>query len=419
MPKSFSDFNLQPEIVAALERAGFASPMPIQEQAIPILMEGRDLIGVAETGTGKTLAFLLPIFRRMTLGGTGPQAMVICPTRELAMQVAGEAERFGEELGVRIVLAYGGTSSGEQKRLLSEGCDLVVGTPGRLLDFVNSAWLSLRGLRYLVLDEADRMLDMGFIKDVDAILRRTPMSRQTMLFSATISAEVRALADRYMFDPAVTRMHRGARVKASVDHALLPGAARTRRSDLLVEILRRENPSKFLVFTATREGTSELALRLRRHRFEVISLSSLLSQPNRERALNAFRKGECQALVATDVAARGLDITDIDLVVNFDVPMQAEDYVHRIGRTGRAERTGKAITLVSELDGRRVAEIERLLGEKVPRVELEGFDYRKPSASRARRDGVTPGAGPGREPGAEPLAAAGRGREERAASGTE
>jgi superfamily II DNA/RNA helicase len=389
MSKSFSDFNLQPKILAALERAGFDSPMPIQEKAIPILMEGRDLIGVAETGTGKTLAFLLPIFRHMKLGGAGPQAMVICPTRELAMQVAGEAERFGKDLGVRIVLAYGGTSSGEQKRLLSEGCDLVVGTPGRLLDFVNSAWLSLRGLRYLVLDEADRMLDMGFINDVDAILRRTPMSRQTMLFSATISKEVRDLSQRYMFDPALVRMHRGARVKASVEHALYP-VRQSQKIDLLVEILCRERPAKFLVFTATREGTSELALRLRRHRFEVISLSSLLSQPNRERALTAFRNGECQALVATDVAARGLDITDIDLVVNFDVPMQAEDYVHRIGRTGRAERTGKAITLVSELDSRRVADIERLLGDKVPRVELEGFQYSKSPAGRERRGGARP-----------------------------
>jgi len=389
MSKSFTDFNLQPEILEALERAGFDSPMPIQEQAIPLLMEGRDLIGVAETGTGKTLAFLLPIFRRMKRGGVGPQAMVICPTRELAMQVAGEAERFGSGLGVRIVLAYGGTSSGEQKRLLSEGCDLVVGTPGRLLDFVNSAWLSLRGLRYLVLDEADRMLDMGFINDVDAILRRTPMSRQTMLFSATIPKEVRELSQRYMFDPAVVRMHRGARVKASVEHALYP-VPESQKTDLLVEILRREKPSKFLVFTATREGTSELALRLRRHRFEVISLSSLLSQPNRERALKAFRDGECRALVATDVAARGLDITDIDLVVNYDVPMHAEDYVHRIGRTGRAARTGKAITLVSELDGRRVAEIERLLGEKVARVELEGFDYKKRPAGRGRRGGARP-----------------------------
>jgi ATP-dependent RNA helicase RhlE len=407
MSISFKDFGLPPEVSAALDRAGFDTPTPIQQQAVPILVEGRDLIGVAETGTGKTLAYLIPIFRNMKLGEPDPGALVVCPTRELAMQVAGEAQRFGEDLGVRTVLAYGGTSSGDQKQALAEGCDLVVGTPGRLLDFVTSAWLSLRKLRFVVLDEADRMLDMGFINDVDAILRKSPMSRQTMLFSATIPQEVRNLADRYMFDPAVVRMHRGTQVKQTVEHALYP-VRQSQKAQLLVEILRRERPAKFLIFTATREGTSELALQLRRHRFEVISLSSLLSQANRERALQSFRRGECQALVATDVAARGLDITDIDLVVNYDVPMQAEDYVHRIGRTGRAARAGKAVTLVSELDGRRVGEIERLLGQKIPRVELEGFDYRprqetlraprasrktgRASPARRRRSG---GRGPG------------------------
>ena len=271
------------------------------------------------------------------------------------------------------MLAYGGTSSGDQKRQLAAGCDLVVGTPGRLLDFVNSAWLSLRKLRFVVLDEADRMLDMGFINDVDAILRRTPMSRQTMLFSATISEEVRRLADRYMFHPGDRPDAHGHPGHQQGGSRLLPGAREPEGRAAPARSCDREKPAKFLVFTATREGTSELALALRRRRHEVISLSSLLSQANRERALEAFRQGECQALVATDVAARGLDITDIDLVVNFDVPMQPEDYVHRIGRTGRAARTGRAVTLVSELDERRATDIERLLGEEIPRIELEGF----------------------------------------------
>jgi ATP-dependent RNA helicase RhlE len=406
MSKTFKDFGIPPEVAAALDRAEFDTPTPIQEKAIPVLLEGRDLIGVAETGTGKTLAFLIPIFRNIDVGGTDPGALVICPTRELAMQVAGEAERFGSDLGVRTVLAYGGTSSGEQKQALAQGCDLVVGTPGRVLDFVTSAWLSLRKVRFVVLDEADRMLDMGFINDVDAILRHSPMSRQTMLFSATIPQEIRRLAERFMFDPALVRMHRGTKVKQTVEHALYP-VRQDQKAQLLVEILRREKPAKFLIFTATREGTSELALQLRRHRFEVISLSSLLSQANRERALHAFRQGECQALVATDVAARGLDITDIDLVVNFDVPMHAEDYVHRIGRTGRAARTGKAITLVSELDGRRVAEIERLLGEKVPRVELDDFEYRQ--ARGGRRASKKPAAA-GRGSGSRRKRTGGRGR---------
>jgi superfamily II DNA/RNA helicase len=413
MSKNFKDFGFKEPIQRALDDAGYDTPTPIQADAIPPLLQGSDLIGVAETGTGKTLAFLLPIFERLNLSprpaaaadaaddgpdleADNPQALVICPTRELAIQVAGESERFGRHLGVRTVLAYGGTSSASQKRELAAGCDIVVGTPGRLLDFLSSAWLSMRNLRFMVLDEADRMLDMGFVDDVDAILRRTPMSRQTILFSATVPEAVRELSLRYMFHPETVETHSGTRVTKNVDHSFYP-VARSQKEELLLEILHREDPAKFLVFTATREATSEVGLLLRRHRYEVISLSSLLSQANRERALAAFRRGECQALVATDVAARGLDITDIDLVINFDAPTLAEDYVHRIGRTGRAERSGKAVTLITELDGRRVAEIERMLGEPVERVELEGFDYR--TIPRGRDRGRGGGAGRGRSSG--------------------
>ncbi len=374
MPLDFKSFGFRADIELALDDVGYDTPTPIQAQAIPILLSGRDLIGVAQTGTGKTLAYLLPIFENLRPVGDDPQAVVICPTRELALQVGGEAERFGRHLGVRTVIAYGGTSSGDQKQGFVRGCDLVVATPGRLLDFVSSAWLSFRKVRFLVLDEADRMLDMGFINDVDAILRKAPLSRQTMLFSATFAPEVQGLADRYLLHPETVRVDIGTRVKASVEHVLYPVSA-AQKVDLLVGIMARENPAKTLVFTATREGTSELARRLRGANHEVVSLSSLLSQANRERALSAFRRGEFDVLVATDVASRGLDITDIDLVVNFDVPMHAEDYVHRIGRTGRAERSGKAITLVTVLDGRRIKAIEQLLREPVPRVRLEGFSY--------------------------------------------
>ena len=393
MPMVFKDFQFRSEIQTALDDAGYADPTPIQEEAIPVLLGGRDLIGVAATGTGKTLAFLLPMFQRLEPAVDGPRAIVICPTRELAIQVAGESEKFGKHLGARTVLAYGGTSSGDQKRKLAAGVDIVVGTPGRLLDFVNSAWLSLRRVRHVVLDEADRMLDMGFINDVDAILRRTPMSRQTMLFSATIPEEIRRLADRYMLEPATVQMHRGTQVTTQVDHSFYP-VRQDQKQQLLVAILKRVNPHKGLIFTATREMTSELALTLRRRGYEVVSLSSLLSQANRERALDAYRRGEFRFLVATDVAARGLDITDIDLVVNFDVPMHAEDYVHRIGRTGRAQATGKAITLVSELDGRRAAEIDRLLGKPVPRTDLEGFEYRDRDSAGARGRGSAGRGGP-------------------------
>jgi ATP-dependent RNA helicase RhlE len=332
----------------------------------------------------------------MQPGGVDPQALVICPTRELAMQVGGEAKRFGAAIGARTVLTYGGTSSGHQKAALREGCEIVVGTPGRLLDFVQSTCLALRNLKYLVLDEADRMLDMGFINDVDAILRKTPMSRQTMLFSATFPDEIAELSERYLLHPEKVQTHLKTRVTSKVDHAFYP-VSKNEKETLLIELLRREKPEKTLIFTATREATSELGTALRRRRYDVISLSSLLSQANRERALASFRKGECQILVATDVAARGIDITDIDLVVNFDVPMHAEDYVHRIGRTGRAERSGKAVTLVCELDGRRTRDIEKLLGESIPRIKLDGFDYRRwPVEGSARSASRPPRGGRGR-----------------------
>jgi superfamily II DNA/RNA helicase len=385
MTSSFRQFRLRDEVQRALDEAGYTQPTPIQLRAIPLVLAGHDLVGVAQTGTGKTLAYLLPILQGFRPGGGDPQAVVVCPTRELAIQVAGEAERFGKHVGLRTVLAYGGTSSGGQKSELTQGCDLLVATPGRLLDFLGQGWVSVRRVRFLVLDEADRMLDMGFINDVDAIVRRVPMSRQTLLFSATFPNEIKALADRYLLHPETVRIDAAVRVKESVDHAFLEVAGR-QKVELLLAVLDRDKPAKCLVFTATREMTTELSRRLRARNHEVVSLSSLLSQANRERALTAFRNGVFDVLVATDVAARGLDIDDIDLVVNFDVPMHAEEYVHRIGRTGRAHREGKALTLVSEMDRARVAQIEAMLGHPVRRETLAGFPYASPSASgRTRR----------------------------------
>jgi ATP-dependent RNA helicase RhlE len=387
MAASFSDFPLREEIAKALSEAGYTLPTPIQSQAIPLVLAGHDLVGIAQTGTGKTLAFLIPILQAFRPSPEGPFAVVVCPTRELAIQVAGEAERFGKHVGLRTVLAYGGTSSGHQKQELTQGCDLLVATPGRLLDFLNQTWVSLRRVRFLVLDEADRMLDMGFINDVDAIVRRAPMSRQTLLFSATFPEEIKRLSERYLMHPETVRIDSVIRVKESVEHAFIELPSR-RKADALLAILDRDRPSKCLVFTATREMTSELARRLRTRNHEVVSLSSLLSQSNRERALTAFRNGVFDVLVATDVAARGLDIDDIDLVVNFDVPMHAEEYVHRIGRTGRAHRAGKALTFVSEQDVRRARQIEEMLGHPVRRETIDGFAAEPPSA-----EGERPGRG--------------------------
>jgi len=390
MTASFRQFGLREELQRALDEAGYTAPTPIQVKAIPLVMNGHDLVGVAQTGTGKTLAYLLPILQAFRSGGDGPHAVVVCPTRELAIQVAGEAERFGKYVGLRTVLAYGGTSSGGQKSELTQGCDLLVATPGRLLDFLGQGWISMRRARFLVLDEADRMLDMGFINDVDAIVRRIPMSRQTLLFSATFQPEIKTLSERYLMHPETVRIDTAIRVKESVEHAFLEVPS-WQKVDLLLAVLDRDRPSKCLVFTATREMTTELARRLRTRNHEVVSLSSLLSQANRERALTAFRNGVFDVLVATDVAARGLDIDDIDLVVNFDVPMHAEEYVHRIGRTGRAHRAGKALTLVCELDGARAAQIEEMLGHAVRRETVEGFSY-APPRHEGTRDGARGGA---------------------------
>ena len=396
MTASFRQFGLREELQRALDDAGYTSPTPIQVKAIPLVMAGHDLVGVAQTGTGKTLAYLLPILQAFKSGGDGPHAVVVCPTRELAIQVAGEAERFGKHLGLRTVLAYGGTSSGGQKSELTQGCDLLVATPGRLLDFLGQGWVSMRRARFLVLDEADRMLDMGFINDVDAIVRRIPMSRQTLLFSATFPPEIKTLSERYLMHPETVRIDTAIRVKESVEHAFLEVPS-WQKVDLLLAVLDRDKPAKCLVFTATREMTTELARRLRTRNHEVVSLSSLLSQANRERALTAFRNGVFDVLVATDVAARGLDIDDIDLVVNFDVPMHAEEYVHRIGRTGRAHREGKALTLVCELDRVRAAQIEEMLGHAVRRESVAGFDYAPPP--RDAREGGRGGSGGRGRPG--------------------
>ena len=408
MSGDFGTFRFRDEIQKALDEVGYTTPTPIQAQALPLILAGHDLVGVAQTGTGKTLAYLLPILQAYRPSKDGAQAVVICPTRELAIQVAGEAERFGKHVGLRTVLAYGGTSSGHQKQEIHQGCDLLVATPGRLLDFLNQAWLSLRRVRFLVLDEADRMLDMGFINDVDAIVRKAPMSRQTLLFSATFPDEIKRLADRYLLHPETVRVDAVIRVKESVDHAFIEVAGR-QKAEALLALLDRDRPAKCLVFTATREMTSELTRRLRTRNHEVVSLSSLLSQANRERALTAFRTGVFDVLVATDVAARGLDSDDIDLVVNFDVPMHPEEYVHRIGRTGRAHRTGRALTFVSELDARRARQIEDLLGHRVTRETIDGFE-RGAAAPQHAGKGRERGRSQGRGGAAHGAGRGGRGR---------
>jgi ATP-dependent RNA helicase RhlE len=377
----FTELDLRPELLAALDGEGFHQATPIQEQVIRPALEGHDIIGVAQTGTGKTLAFLVPIFQKLEPRGE-VQVIVVCPTRELALQVGGEADRLAGPLGIRTAVLYGGTSLGHQREALIAGLDVVVGTPGRLIDFMGSAYLRARTVRWLVLDEADRMLDMGFLDDVKTICSKVPMSRQTMLFSATIPAEIAELSERFLFHPKVFRVAPKHVVASGIEQELYMVAARDKPRALLA-VLRRENPDKTLVFTATREATSEVARMVRERGFEAMSLSSLLSQANRERAMAELRSGSIRMLVATDVAGRGIDITDITHVINYDLPTVTEDYVHRIGRTGRMERTGKAISFATPADGPRLREIEALLGQPIPRGKLEGFE--EPAAEAPRR----------------------------------
>lgn len=390
---TFDDFPLRDPLKKVLADAGFVTPTPIQERCIPPALEGRDIVGVAQTGTGKTLAFLVPILERLEPRGR-VQALVVCPTRELARQVGEVAHRLGEPLGVRTVVVYGGTALGEQQQQLHEGPDVVVGTPGRLIDFLASASLRPRWVKWLVLDEADRMLDMGFIDDVVTICGRLPLSRQTMLFSATMPPAIEELTKRFLYEPLTVRVSPETVVAGGIRHTLYEVEEKD-KPRALSELLRGRRKEKILVFTATREATSEIASRLRRDGHEVVSLSSLLSQANRERAMACFKRGEFRVMVATDVAARGIDITDIDLVVNYDLPHSPEDYVHRVGRTGRAERTGEAISLAVPRDRPRIAAIEALMGEPLPRGHLPGF-----AAPRAGARGRSAGrAGSGRRRG--------------------
>lgn len=376
MSKRFRDFPLRTDLVDALEACNYTHCTPIQEMALPILLEGKDLLGMAQTGTGKTLAFLVPILQ--ALRPTGElQVLVICPTRELALQVGEEAARVGSRIGVRSTVVYGGTSLGPQRQALKDGVDLVVGTPGRLLDFLQSAYLRTRQIRFLVLDEADRMLDMGFIQDIRTILRKCPQSRQTMLFSATFPDEIKVLSGDFMYYPEEVRIEpeqitaRGIRQRAFL-------VQERDKANLLRRLLQAEGLDKVLVFCSTREATAEVSRGLALAGCRSSSVSSLLSQQNREATMKLFREGTLRVLVASDVASRGLDIDDITHVVNFDLPHTPDDYVHRIGRTARYGKGGDAVTFVAPGEIPRLREIEAHVGQPIPLTELPNFPHPDP-----------------------------------------
>ncbi len=370
----FPDFELDPRLMAAVTRAGYITPTPIQEAAIPPALAGRDLIGTAQTGTGKTAAFVLPILQRLLRGPRGhTRALILSPTRELAEQTHDTIGALGAGTGIDSAAVYGGVRYAPQVKALRQGAAIIVACPGRLLDLIGQGCARFDGLEVLVIDEADRMMDMGFLPSVRQILRHVPARRQTMLFSATFPREIEQLAAQIMSEPqriAIGLM----RPVETVSHALYP-VDETRKLPLLLALLKLVDSRSVLVFARTRHRAERLTAHIRRAGLRVTSLHGDRTQSQREQALEGFKSGQYQVMVATDIAARGLDIEGISHVINYDMPDTPDAYLHRIGRTGRAEHTGDAFTLATPADWETVSTLERTMGLTLSRQTLDGFDH--------------------------------------------
>ena len=370
----FNKFNLHPHVEAGVTAAGYISSTPIQEQAIPLVMEGRDVMGLAQTGTGKTAAFVLPILHRLMQGERRHvRALIIAPTRELAEQIHEAIGVLGKRTGLRSATVYGGVSFNPQVANLRRGAEIVVACPGRLLDHISQGTINLSRLEVLVLDEADHMFDMGFLPDIRRILKHLTQRRQTLLFSATMPEDIRNLASDVLNEPVTVRVGETSAAE-TVSHALYPVPQHLKTS-LLLELLRRTDTKSVLIFTRTKHRAKRLGEQLVKTGYRAASLQGNLSQARRQEAMNGFRNGTFQILVATDIAARGIDVTQVSHVVNYDIPGTADAYIHRIGRTGRAACSGDAYTLVAGDDKDMVQAIERVLGGPVERRTLDGFDY--------------------------------------------
>ncbi len=380
---SFDQFELAPQVLQAVHDAGYTHPTPIQAEAIPLALEGRDLIALAQTGTGKTAGFTLPIVHRLIsepltdAEGTAVRkvrALILVPTRELAAQVEESFRKYGKHSDLRVVPIYGGVSMDAQLKALKAGVDVVVATPGRLIDHMERETVSFSDLEVLVLDEADRMLDMGFAPQLNRIVREVPPYRQTLLFSATMPPEVEALARKYLRKPVVVQIGRRSETASSVTHAVYP-VAHSKKTDLLVELLKNFDMDSVLIFTRTKHGADRVVRHLEDGGVKATAMHADKSQSERTRALEEFKQGKIRVLVATDIAQRGLDVTGISHVINYDVPQQPEDYVHRIGRTGRAAASGDAFTFMSPDEISMVRTIERVIGQQIPRISVPGFDF--------------------------------------------
>ena len=378
---NFETFNLNPRVAAGVKQLGYTTPTPIQTQAIPVVMQGRDVMGLAQTGTGKTAAFGLPILHRLMDGPRGHvRALIVAPTRELAEQINDAISEMGQQTRLRTVTVYGGVSINPQIHKLRDGAEIVVACPGRLLDHIGQGTIDLSRVEVLVLDEADRMFDMGFLPDIRRIVKHLPVKRQTLLFSATMPEDVRQLTREVLRDPVTVQIGHMTPVH-TVSHALYP-VAQHLKTPLLLELLKSVRMDSVLVFTRTKHRAKRVAQQLAKAGYDATSLQGNLSQNRRQAAMDGFRDGSYQIMVATDIAARGIDVEQISHVINYDIPDTVDAYTHRIGRTGRATKTGDAFTLVTREDDEIVRAVEAKLKSRIERRTVDGFDYNAPAPAR-------------------------------------
>jgi superfamily II DNA/RNA helicase len=388
---SFSDLELDPKVLQAVADAGYETPTPIQVQAIPPALEGRDVLGIAQTGTGKTAGFVLPMITLLQKGRARarmPRSLVLCPTRELAAQVAENFEVYAKHVKLSMALLIGGTSFKDQDKLIDRGVDVLIATPGRLLDHFERGKLMLTGVQIMVVDEADRMLDMGFIPDIERIFKLTPFTRQTLFFSATMAPEITRITQEFLSNPVRVEVARQATASETIEqHVCVHKPARrdsadTEKREILRRIIRNEGDglTNGIIFCNRKRDVDIVAKSLKKHGFDAEPIHGDLDQSVRTRVLEGFRNGDLRLLVASDVAARGLDIPSVSHVINFNVPIHAEDYVHRIGRTGRAGRQGKSITLCVPSEEKYLEKVEALIGKPIPRMDdpLKGEEIVKP-----------------------------------------
>jgi superfamily II DNA/RNA helicase len=385
---TFADLGLSDQLLRAVDDSGYADPTPIQRAAIPSVLMGRDLVGIAQTGTGKTASFVLPMIDILAHGRSRalmPRSLILEPTRELAAQVAENFEKYGKYHKLSMALLIGGVQMGDQVKALEKGVDVLIATPGRLMDLFQRGKILLNGCELLVIDEADRMLDMGFIPDIEEICSKLPKARQTLLFSATMPPPIQKLAERFLNEPKRVEVARPATANINIEQRVVEVRADKKR-DVLRELLRHEEFKNAIIFCNRKTTVRELASSLKRSGFAVGQIHGDMDQSDRIAEFDRFKRDEINILVASDVAARGLDVKGVSHVVNFDVPWQPDDYIHRIGRTGRAGAKGIAITLATREDAENIAAIEKLTGAKITRLEAAAPEKPLPKAEEGRRD---------------------------------